>query len=62
MTHEELIMFHDTDIKKCREMLRNTTIDLGKIYERLDRLEAQMAIQIKMNEDMLELLRGAYNG
>ena len=61
MTHEELIMHHHEDIKKAKEMLKNIPKDLDAVFKRLDTLESQIALQNKINDDLIKLLREANN-
>ena len=62
MTHETLIMNHHKDLMKVKEMLKSITKDLGAAFERLDTLESQIALQNKINDDLIKLLREANNG
>ena len=57
MTHEELIMQHNADIKKAIKMLKDISKDLETIFKRLDELERQMDVQVKVNDGLTELLR-----
>ena len=61
MTHETLIMNHHKDLMKVKEMLKNITKDLDTTFKRLDTLESQIALQNKINDDLIKLLR-RYNG
>ena len=61
MTHETLIMNHHKDLMKVKEMLKSITKDLGTTFERLDTLESQIALQNKINDDLIKLLREANN-
>ena len=62
MTHETLIMNHHKDLMKVKEMLKSITKDLDTTFERLDTLESQIALQNKINDDLIKLLREANNG
>jgi len=61
MTHETLIMNHHKDLMKVKEMLKSITKDLDTTFKRLDTLESQIALQNKINDDLIKLLR-RYNG
>ena len=61
MTHETLIMNHHKDLMKVKEMLKSITKDLDTTFERLDTLESQIALQNKINDDLIKLLREANN-
>ena len=61
MTHETLIMNHHKDLMKVKEMLKSITKDLDTTFKRLDTLESQIALQNKINDDLIKLLRSANN-